>query len=230
MVSLSNFKSWYLHGTGSNLNPAQKISEASDDRLIQSYLSVSQSILLDMLGLSELEPAKAVGLVKVTRTSGNAVIDIPSGTKFTTELGLVFVTSEDASITQSKDFIETGVIAEKTGSDGNVPDGTVFTSEIDNISVVAIGNFSQGVSPYDSLPNKDRIDQSVYLLCQFYLENRSTQEQQTEVNLDGQIVGRKMSYYRAQVYPALLRQITGMIVKYRQHAKFIPKEDRIVTT
>ena len=88
-----------------------------------------------------------------------------------------------------------------------------------------------GFTDSENLPDNDRVDNSIYLLTQFYLENRSSQEKTENIMIDDNFISeKKMSYYRQQVYPALLKQITGMIVKYRKHTKFIPDLSTVRTT
>lgn len=229
MVKIEDFKNWFTHSETNN-SPALKLNIPSDP-LIQSFLNVSQSIILDMLAISELEPKKSIGILEIKRSdpSDRTVIDIPVGTQFTAN-GKVFVSSELASISQSSLMVEIAVSSQKTGSDKNLPAGTVFTTSINGVTVRNPNALTQGVSAYDSLPNNDRVTQAVYILCLFYIENRSSQEVVDHISIDENIDSRKTSYYRARIYPAVLKQIVSMIGKYRNHKSFIPVKNEAMTT
>jgi len=78
-----------------------------------------------------------------------------------------------------------------------------------------------GYDEEEELPNNPRVGSATCLLVQYFLENRSTQERVTSVDV-GVIKETKTAYYRSAVFKPLLRQVVTMVRKYRKHAKFIP--------
>ena len=87
-----------------------------------------------------------------------------------------------------------------------------------------------GLMDSEDLPDAPRIDRAVYLLAKYFYESRNFQETTDTLDFGELIKSQKVSYFRSQVYPALMRQLVGMISKYRKHARFIPTIDEAVST
>ena len=79
-----------------------------------------------------------------------------------------------------------------------------------------------GLMDSEDLPDDPRVDNAVYLLCLFYLENRSTQEFTDTVTIDEIVRSQRLSYYRANVREPLMKQTLGMLSKFRKVSRFIP--------
>ena len=74
----------------------------------------------------------------------------------------------------------------------------------------------------ESLPDDPRVDRAVYILGQFFLENRSTQENQTAMNL-GEMSKQKTAYYRERVFSAIQREIQNILNPLIDVSKFMPE-------
>ena len=86
---------------------------------------------------------------------------------------------------------------------------------------IAIANIKTKIGDPPALPDDPRVDRAVYLLAQFYIENRQTQETQLEANA-GPLKKSKVSYYRERVYKAILREINNLIAPFVDVSKFMP--------
>jgi len=78
-----------------------------------------------------------------------------------------------------------------------------------------------GYDEEEELPNNSRVGSATCLLIQYFLENRSTQERVTSINMED-FKEVKTTYYRSNLFKPLLRQVIVMVSKYRKHSKFIP--------
>ena len=213
-------------------------------------------------------PAEAaLGILTLTRKNpgqpGQAAIDIPSGTEFNTPQA-VFASFEDASISQSADFLPLAVRARVPGAAGNIAAGQDWAGPIAAVNITNTAAFAGGsdaiaavnagaksltnrlneaedsviqdclntavakirtmlaIGADDPLPDdKPEIDRACYLLAQFFLENRQTQEKQTSLDLDT-IKEQKTSYYRSQVFKAVNRECLNLIAPYRNSLAFMP--------
>ena len=79
-----------------------------------------------------------------------------------------------------------------------------------------------GLTADEALPNDESVDHSIYLLTLFFLENVSSQENTSRFEPASELSFQKVSFYRQQVYPALLRQVNGMTSHLRKYSRFIP--------
>jgi len=104
-------------------------------------------------------------------------------------------------------------------NDLHVPDDRVIQSKI-NIAESMMRDIL-GYSDEEDLPNNSRVGSAMCLLAQFFLENRSTQERVTSIDI-GNFKEVKTTYYRSNVFKPLLKQVVAMVSKYRKHSKFIP--------
>lgn len=81
-----------------------------------------------------------------------------------------------------------------------------------------------GLRESEDIPDNDRVDSAIYLLAQFFCENRSSQEKVLKAELHP-ISEQKTYYYRRLVAEAVYKQIVNMIAKYRKPERFIVLPD-----
>lgn len=74
----------------------------------------------------------------------------------------------------------------------------------------------------EALPDKPRMDQAIYTLTLFFIENRSTQEKVSDFDIEV-IKTRQTSYWRDRLEPAVYRRVVGLINPWRKVAKFMPE-------
>lgn len=107
----------------------------------------------DFLGLGrEKTPGmKASGILVVTKTvSLDRVLNIPKSTRFDSESGYKYFTTEDNTISESATFLPVAVVSQSPGQAYNIPANQVWTSpQIGGVSVANPQAFTGG---QDSLP------------------------------------------------------------------------------
>ena len=81
-----------------------------------------------------------------------------------------------------------------------------------------------GLTATEDMIDNDSVNNSIYLLTLFFIENISSQEQQTKFDPASELSFNKVSYYRQRVLPALLKQVVMMIAPYRKVKRFIPHD------
>ena len=82
----------------------------------------------------------------------------------------------------------------------------------------------------EALPDNPAIDNSIYILTLFFIENVSSQEVTQEFSPASELNFRKVSYYRERVLPAVLKQITMMISPFVKIKRFIPSAEENYAT
>ena len=82
-----------------------------------------------------------------------------------------------------------------------------------------------GLKDAEDLPDHERIDNAVYLYCQWLTQSRDISERRLDFKLGDSISESQINFFRMNLHPALMRQITGMISKYRKSSRFIPAEE-----
>lgn len=108
--------------------------------------------------------------------------------------------------------------AVKTSIDWERRPDSLIQSQLD----IAIENIKTKLGGVPGLPDDPRVDRAVYLLAQFYMENRSTQETQTALNLEA-MSKQKTAYYRERVYQAINREINNLLNPFIPVSKFMPE-------
>ena len=86
---------------------------------------------------------------------------------------------------------------------------------------IAIENIKTKVGGPPALPDEPRVNRAVYLLAQFYLENRQTQETQTTFDMGGPSK-QKTTDYRERIYKAVLRECDNLLSSFIDVSKFMP--------
>ena len=102
---------------------------------------------------------------------------------------------------------------------GNFPDS--LATSLLNVSTSVVRDML-GLMDSEELPEDERVINAIYLLCQFYIQNRDVQEYEDTVTIDELVRSKKLSYYRANVKGPLMKQILGMLSKFRKVSRFIP--------
>ena len=110
-----------------------------------------------------------------------------------------------------------GVLTNELG----IPTDSVIQSQLN--SSMSIVRDLLALPAADPLPDNSRIDTSVYLLTQFLIENRSTQERVSAINIDDDIKEQKTSYYRSQLKTAIFKQVEGLLHKDKNVLAFMPE-------
>lgn len=108
--------------------------------------------------------------------------------------------------------------AVKTDIDWERRPDSLIQSQLD----IAVQNIKTILGNVPNLPDDPRVDRSVYLLAQFYIENRSTQESVTDMDLQ-QTKKQKTSYYRSRVFEAIQKEIQNLLNPFIDVSKFMPE-------
>ena len=79
-----------------------------------------------------------------------------------------------------------------------------------------------GLEEIEPTPDNERFTNAIYLLAHYFLQNRDFQEFTDRTKLDEIAESTRLSYYRANVREPLMKQILGMLSKFRKVSRFIP--------
>ena len=140
----------------------------------------------------------------------------PNLEKFLLYSGLFKNFERDTSNPNVKEKVTNTNIVNRIGR----PEDSVIQNHLD-LSTSMVRDML-GLLSEEILPNDQRVFNAIYLLAQYFIENRSSQEETTSVDLSG-IKQSRQSYYRAQIFKPVLNQVLNMIRKFRKHERFILK-------
>ena len=138
--------------------------------------------------------------------------NLPANQVWTSPVANV-VANNPAPLTQGADLIPSS----KTDvSWENRPD-SLIQIQLD----AAVANIKTRLAKTD-LPDDPRVDRAVYLLANFYMQNRSSQEVQHKLD-EGSISRHETAYYRERVYQAIQLELSNLLNPFIDVAKFMPE-------
>lgn len=103
------------------------------------------------------EARGSAGIVVLTKTSLNAVIEVPANTIFSTDQGISFKTTEPFTISESEAFKPIGVVSTGVGLSTNIPANQVWTTALAGVTVTNPADFSQGQDADPGVPSGDQL-------------------------------------------------------------------------
>ena len=158
--------------------------------------------------------------VTVQAVQGGVAGNIPAGETWSTALAGVQVSNAGPFILGAdavKASQDKGSLTNKL----NISPDAVLQRFLD--SAIEIIRDLLGLMDSESLPDKPRVEQAIFLLCLYFSENKSVQEKVSTLDLND-IKETKTSYFRSRLNAAIYRQVNNLICKYRKHSRFIPQE------
>ena len=159
------------------------------------------------------ESSRMIEIAVQARVPGGGTRNRPANSQWNTEPLSDLVASNPNAFTEGADRVQPNA---RGHIDWNKKSVALCQSQMD----IAQKNILTKLGNPDQLPDDPRVDRAVYLLAQFYIENRQTQETQTKFDL-GSAGKTKTTYYRERIFQAINREIDNILNPLIDVSKFM---------